>query len=81
MNFKIAKFALQINEFKSDFISPLLLKLQKESSKRIFLLGDFNIDLLKYELSDSINNFIDTLSSNSFYLIYSYLQESLKLLH
>ena len=55
---------LQISDFKSDFISPLLLKLQKESSKRIFLLGDFNIDLLKYELSDSINNFIDTLSSN-----------------
>ena len=55
---------LQINHFKSDFISPSLLKLQKESSKRIFLLGDFNIDLLKYELSDSINNFIDTLTSN-----------------
>ena len=50
MNFKIAKFALQINEFKSDFISPLLSKLQKQSSKRIFLLEDFNIDLLKYEL-------------------------------
>ena len=55
---------LQVNDFKSDFISPLLLKLQKKSSKRIFVLGDFNIDLLKYELSDSINNFIDTLSSN-----------------
>ena len=56
--------ALQINEFNSDFISPLLLKLQKQSSKRIFLLEDFNIDLLKYELSDSNNNFIDTLSSS-----------------
>ena len=56
----------KLNEFKSDFITikTLLLKLQKESSKTIFLLGDFNIDLLKYELSDSINNFIDTLSSN-----------------
>ena len=33
---------LQINDFKSDSISPLLLlKLQKESSKRIFLLGNF----------------------------------------
>ena len=53
--------ALQINDFKSDFISPLFLKLQKESSKRIFLLCDFNIDLLKYELSDSINNFIEVL--------------------
>ena len=57
---------LQINDFKSDFISPLLLKLQKKSSKRIFLLRDFNIDLLKYELSEPINNFMDTLSSNSF---------------
>ena len=55
---------LPINDFTNDFISPLLQKLQKESSKRIFLLGDFNIDLLKYEISDSVNNFIDTLSSN-----------------
>ena len=55
---------LQINDFKSDFITPLLLKLLKESYKRILLLGDFNIDLLKSELSDSINNFIDTLSSD-----------------
>ena len=27
---------VQINDFKGDFISPLLLKLQKEASKRIF---------------------------------------------
>ena len=55
---------LPINDFTNDFFSPLLLKLQKESSKRVFPLGDFNIDLLKYEISDSVNNFIDTLSSN-----------------
>ena len=55
---------LTITDFKNNFISPLLLKLQKESSKRVFLLGDFNIDLLKHEISDSVNNFIDTLSSN-----------------
>ena len=48
---------LQIN----DFISPLFLKPQKESFKMIFLLGDFNIGLLEYELADPINNFIDTL--------------------
>ena len=46
---------LSINDFTNDFISPLLLKLQKESSKRVFLLGDFNTDLLKYEISDSVN--------------------------
>ena len=56
--------ALPTNDFINDFISPLLLKLQKESSKRVFLLGDFNIDLLKHEISDSVNNFINTLSSN-----------------
>ena len=50
---------LPINDFANDFISPLLPKLQKESSKRLFLLGDFNIDLLKYKISDSVNNFID----------------------
>ena len=55
---------LAINDFTNEFISPLLLKLQKESPKRIFFLGDFNIDLLKYEISDSIDNFTDTLSSN-----------------
>ena len=54
---------LPINDFTNDFFSPLLLKLQKESSKRVFPLGDFNIDLLKYKISDSVNNFIDTLSS------------------
>ena len=35
---------LSINDFTNDFISPLLLKLQKESPKRVSLLGDFNID-------------------------------------
>ena len=61
--------ALPINDFTNEFIFPLLLKLQKESSKTIFLLGDFNIDLLKYEISDSVNSFIDTLSSNFLLLL------------
>ena len=43
------------------------------------MLDDFNIDLLKNELSDSINNFIHTLNPNFiYYLIYSYIQEFLK---
>ena len=53
---------LSINDFANEFIFLLLLKFEKESSKRSFLLGDFNIDLLKYEISDSIKYFIDTLS-------------------
>ena len=65
--------------YKTSFISPLLLKLQKESPKRIFLLGDFSNLILNYELSDSINNFIDTISSK---LTHKLLHtKSLKLLH
>ena len=60
---------LPINDFTNEFISPLLLKFQRESFKRIFLLVDFNIDLLKYEISDSINNCIDTLSCNFLILL------------
>ena len=55
---------LHIDDFNSNHISPLLHKLSKETSKQIFLLGDFNIDLLKYESSQIVNSFLDTLSSN-----------------
>ena len=48
----------------NDFVSQLLSKLQHEISKKNFLLGNFNTDLLKHEISSSINNFINTLSSN-----------------
>ena len=41
------------NDFTYDFISALLLKLQKQSSKRILFLGDFNVDLFtKNQISD-----------------------------
>ena len=55
---------LHIGEFNSNYISPILHKLSKESSKEIFLLGEFNIDLLKYESSELTNRFFDTLFSN-----------------
>ena len=55
---------LHICEFNSNYISPLLRKLSQESSKQIFLLGDFNIDLLKSESSELDSSFLDTLSSN-----------------
>ena len=38
--------SLQVNYFKNDIILSLLGKLNKENSKKSFLLGDFNIDLL-----------------------------------
>ena len=55
---------LHIGDFNSNYISSLLHKLSKESSKQMFLLGDFNTDLLKHESSELVNSFLDTLSSN-----------------
>ena len=54
---------LHIGDFNSNDISPLLQKFLNESSKQIFLLGDSNIDLLKYESSELVNSFLDKLSS------------------
>ena len=56
--------SLQVNNFTNDIILPLLGNLNKESSKKNFFLGDFNIDLLQYETFEPVNNFVDTLSSN-----------------
>ena len=47
----------------TNVIVGCICKHQKESLKRIFPLGGFNIDLLKHEISDSMN-FIDTHSSD-----------------
>ena len=64
--------SLHVNNFTNDIILSLLEKLNKGKSKKIFLLGDFNIDLLQYETSKPVNNFVDTLSSNCCPLSYCY---------
>ena len=56
--------SLQVNNITNDIILSLLGKLNMENSKKIFLPGDFNIDLLQYKTSEPVNNFVDTLSSN-----------------
>ena len=38
---------MNINEFRDDYLNELLDKLSKEN-KTIFLLGNFNINLLNY---------------------------------
>ena len=55
---------LHIGEFNSNDISPLLNKLSKESTTQIFLLVAFDTDLPKYESSEFLNSFLDTLSSS-----------------
>ena len=54
---------MEISEFNEYFINPLMNKLSKED-KTFFLLGDFNIDLLKIDIENNITNFFDILTSN-----------------
>ena len=54
------------NGFITKNLRSLLQKLPKELSKRFFWLGDFYIDLLKFNSCSSICNFWDELSSSYF---------------
>ena len=56
---------MHLFEFINYYLNPLLDKLGKEQ-KTVFLLGDFNVDLLKYEQHKATNEFLDSLSSNMF---------------
>ena len=55
---------MDTNAFIINYLNPLLQKLHKEN-KQIILLGDFNIDLLKFGSNNSVDNFIDSLQSFS----------------
>ena len=55
--------SMDLNEFNYYYLNPLLEKLAKEQ-KTVFLLGDFNVDLLKYEQHKTTYEFPDSLSSN-----------------
>ena len=51
---------MDLCEFTHYYLNPLLEKLAKEQ-KIVFLLGDFNVDFLKYEQHKATNEFIDSL--------------------
>ncbi|XP_065679190.1 uncharacterized protein LOC136093905 [Hydra vulgaris] len=53
-------------EFISDYFNPLLEKLSSEN-KQVMLMGDFNMDLLNYNESLIISDYLDSLCSYSFY--------------
>ena len=56
---------MDLNDFNNDYLKPLLAKLSKEK-KTVFLLGDFNFDLSKYEQHSPTNEFLDSLASSMF---------------
>ena len=53
------------HEFNDNYLNILLQKISK-GKKNVFLLGDFNVDLLKYEKHAETNEFIDSLSSYTY---------------
>ena len=53
------------NEFNDSYLNELLDKLSKEN-KTIFLLEDFDINSLNYDIHPPTNEFIDSLSSYCF---------------
>ena len=54
---------MDLNELNGYYIDNLLDKLSKEN-KTVFLLGDFNIDLLNYDQHSLTNEFLESLSSH-----------------
>ena len=56
---------IDLNEFNDYYLNELLHKLSSEN-KSVILLGDFNVDLMKYDNHHSTNEFLDSLSSHLF---------------
>ena len=48
--------SLELSEFNNCYLSNLLENLSNES-KTVVYLGDFNVDLLKYDKDSNISNF------------------------
>ena len=55
---------LAIDEFNNHFLSPMLEKVSFEN-KEVFLMGDFNINLLSYESNRETADFLNNMHSNS----------------
>ena len=56
---------MDLNDFNTNYLNNLLHKVYKEQ-KSVFLLGDFNVNLLNYNNHNPTNEFLDSLASNSF---------------
>ena len=57
--------SMELTDFNSSFLNNILEKISKEQ-KSIFLLSDFNIKLLNYNVHNPTNEFMDSLAPYSF---------------
>ena len=56
---------MDLTDFNCNYLNQLLENISKEQ-KPIFLLGDFNVNLLNYNKHNQTNEFLDSIVSNSF---------------
>ena len=56
---------MDLTDFYCNYFNKLLANISKEQ-KSVFLLGDFNVNLLNYNEHGQTNEFLDSLASNSF---------------
>ena len=56
---------MELTDFNCNYLNKLLENISKEQIS-VFLLGDFNVNLLNYNEHNQTNEFLDSLASNSF---------------
>ena len=56
---------MELSEFNNGFFTYLCEKLLRGKNKDIVLMGDFNVDLLKYEDDANTADFLDKIYSTS----------------
>ena len=57
--------SMSLTDFNCNYLNKLLENISKKQ-KSVFLLGDFNVNLLNYNEHNQTNEFLDSLASNSF---------------
>ena len=62
---------MDVTDFKNNYLSQIFEIVSKEQNQ-VFLLGEFNINLLNYNDHQTTHDFLDSLASNSFnpYIVY-----------
>ena len=55
--------SMGLNEFNDDFFNPLLENIATDN-KKLFLVGDFNIDLLKVDIESLTTIVFDIITAN-----------------
>ena len=56
---------MDLTDFNCNYLNKLLKNISQEQ-KSVFLLGNFNVNLLNYNEHNQTNEFLDSLATNSF---------------